>query len=172
MIELREITWDNFWAVVNLKPAESQAHYLPPTSVFMAQAYVNLKLQYNDVCFAIYNGSDVVGFTKIVFVSKGEEPFLFDEDTYYLDALMIDEKHQGRGYGKAALKQILKYIKTAPWGKVCSIKTACYQDNTNAAALYEKFGFVKTDRFIQGRQGLHVYNLMGNGSDANEHNSN
>jgi len=167
MIELREITWDNFWAVVNLKPAESQAHYLPPTSVFMAQAYVNLKFQYSDVCFAIYHNDDVVGFTKIVFVSPGEEPFLFNENTYYLDALMIDEKHQGRGYGKTALKQILAYIKTAPWGKVCSIKTACYQDNTNAAGMYEKFGFVKTDRSISRRPGLRVYSLTGNVNDAN-----
>ena len=37
MIELKEITWDNFWQVVALKPSESQREYLPSNAVFMAQ---------------------------------------------------------------------------------------------------------------------------------------
>ena len=75
MIELKEITWDNFWQIVNLKPNESQSRFLPSNAVFMAQAYVNLKSNYPDVCFALYNESEPVGFTKIVYVPTCVEPY-------------------------------------------------------------------------------------------------
>ena len=159
MVELKEITWDNFWAVVNLKTSEAQKHYLQPNSVFMAQAYVNLKFKYDDVCFAIYDDGEVVGFTKIVFVPKDEEPYNFDKDAYFIDALMIDEKFQGKGYGKLTLEQVLAFIKTEPWGKNCSIKTACYDENITAGRLYEKFGFVREDIFVLNKQGLRLYTL-------------
>ena len=157
MIELRDITWNNFWDIINLKIAEAQKDFLPSNAVFMAQAYVNLKIQHPDICFAIYCDDEAIGFTKIVFVPKNEEPFHFSEDTYYLDAMMIDEKYQGKGYGKLALKQILAFIHTKPWGDVLSVKTACYDANPLAAKLYENFGFVKTDRFISGKEGLRLY---------------
>ena len=157
MIELKDITWDNFWNIINLKTTEAQRGFLPSNAVFMAQAYVNLKIQHPDACFAIYNGDEAIGFTKIVFVSKDVEPFHFSEDTYYLDAMMIDEKYQGKGYGKLALTQILAFMHTKPWGDACSIKTACYDANPLAAKLYENFGFVKTDRFVSNKEGLRLY---------------
>ena len=46
MIELKEIMWGNFWQIINLKASESQSTYLPSNAVFMAQAYINSKLNY------------------------------------------------------------------------------------------------------------------------------
>ena len=70
---------------------------------------------------------------------------------------MIDCSHQGKGYGKSALKQILNYISTKPWGEVYAVKTACYDENIYANKMYEEFGFTKTDRFIPNKQGLRIY---------------
>lgn len=109
MIEFKEITKENFWQIVNLKLHESQREYLPSNAVFMAQAFLNLKLDYPDVCFAIYKESLPVGFTKIVYVPKCEDPYQFAENSY-----MIDHHYQGNGYGKEALNHLLKYIKTKP----------------------------------------------------------
>ena len=159
MIELREINWDNFWAVVNLKPKDTQMEFLPSNAVFMAQAYVNLKSNYPDACFAIYSDEDVVGFTKIVFVPEHEGLYHFSEDTYFIDAVMIDEKYQGRGYGRVAMEQILKFIRTEPWGKVISIKLSCYNHNTVATKMYESLGFVKTELFVLGKDGLRLYTM-------------
>jgi len=159
MIKPKNITWDNFWDVVNLKTSDFQKDFLPTNTVFMAQAYVNLKSGHPDSCFAICHNEEIVGFTKIEYVPKGLEPFDFSEDTYYLDALMIDEKHQGKGYGKLALMQILDFMKSKPWGDACSIKTACYDENSAAGRLYENFGFARTDGFISNRKGLRVYAL-------------
>ena len=157
MVTLKEITWDNLRDVIDLKTTESQKGYLPSNAVFMAQAYVNLKMQYQDACFAIYHDADLIGFTKIVFVPEHEKTFGFSEDTYFIDAMMIDEKHQGKGYGKLALPEIIAFIRIEPWGKVCSIKLSCYDGNTAAANLCGQFGFAGTDQFIPGKAGLRIY---------------
>lgn len=157
MIELKEITWENFWQIVNLKPSESQSKFLPSNAIFMAEAYVNLKFKYPDVCFALYNGSKPVGFTKIVYVPKCEEPYQFSEDSYMIDAIMIDSQHQGKGYGKASLCQVLKYIESKPLGEADSIKLLCYDDNTIAISIYEKVGFHKTDKLTNKEKRLRIY---------------
>lgn len=157
MIDLKEITWENFWKIINLKPSESQSKFLPSNAIFMAQAYVNLKFKYPDVCFALYNESKPVGFTKIVYVPKHEEPYQFSEDSYMIDAIMIDIEYQGKGYGKEALYQILKFIDSKPLGEADSIKLLCYDDNTNAISIYEKEGFYKTDKFTNKEKGLRIY---------------
>lgn len=157
MIELKEITWKNFWEVINLKPSEFQSEFLPSNAVFMAEAYVNLKFKYPDVCFALYNESEPVGFTKIVYVPKNKEPYNFTEDAYMIDAIMIDSKHQGKGYGKEAIYQVLKYIDSKPLGEADSIKLSCYDDNFIAINIYEKVGFNKTDKLLNKEKGLRVY---------------
>jgi len=157
LISLRDINWNNFWGVVNLKVSEEQKNNLPSNAVFMAQAYINLKMQYKDICFAIYYNDDLIGFTKIVFIEQNEEKFNFSEDTYYIDAIMIDEKYQGKGYGKLALSKILDFIQTEPWGKVRSVKLSCYDTNKAAINLYTQFGFVRTDIFVFGKEDLRLY---------------
>lgn len=157
MIELKEITWENFWQIINLKPSESQSIYLPTNAVFMAQAYINSKFNYPDVCFALYNESQPVGFTKIVYVPKYVEPYHFLEDSYMIDAIMIDGQHQGKGYGKEALYQVLRYIESKPLGEADSIKLSCYDDNIVAISIYERVGFSKTDRFANKEKNLYIF---------------
>lgn len=157
MIELKEITWENFWQIINLKPSESQSTYLPTNAVFMAQAYVNLKFNYPDVCFALYNESQPVGFTKIVYVPKYAEPYHFLEDSYMIDAIMIDGQHQGKGYGKEALYQVLKYIESKPLGEADSVKLSCYDDNIVAISLYKRLGFSKTNKFANKEKTLCIF---------------
>jgi len=157
MIELQEITWENFWQVINLKPSESQGKYLPSNSVFMAQAYVNLKLGYPDICFALCTKSQPVGFTKIVYVPRNVEPYYFLENSYMIDAIMIDVRYQGRGYGKEALYQVLKYVESKPFGEADSIKLLCHDDNSAAVSIYKEAGFYKTDKFSNRSEGFFIY---------------
>ena len=157
MVELREIAWENLWDIVSLKPAEKQKDFLPSNAIFMAMAYVNLKFQYPDACFAVYHEETAVGFTKIVFVEKEENQFNLSEDSYLIDALMIDEKHQGRGYGRSALEQILSFIRTKPWGSSNYIRASCYDKNIVTGKLLESVGFIRTDEFDRGKVGLRVY---------------
>ena len=51
---------------------------------------------------------------------------------------MIDSSLQGRGYGKAALKEIIQYFKTN-CADIITLSTK--ESNTNALSLYHKLGF-------------------------------
>jgi len=52
---------------------------------------------------------------------------------------MIDQRYQGKGYGKQAFNKLLKYIKT----KYKPSKIYISSSNPIAIELYKKFGFIK-----------------------------
>lgn len=63
---------------------------------------------------------------------------------YDFSQLFIDERYQGRGYGRAAVQLILDNMKKdGKYKKVC----LCYIEGNEAAKrLYESFGFYEVDR--------------------------
>ena len=133
MINLRKITEENFIDAFNLKLGEGQEKYVSHPVRSLAQAYV-----YRDQCqpFGIYNGDEMVGYVMVIYD--------YDIPEYDIWHMMIDEKHQGKGYGKAALEQVLAYIKTKPFGDSNRVTLTCNMDNTKALALYQNMGFLET----------------------------
>ena len=59
---------------------------------------------------------------------------------------MIDAAHQRKGYGKAALAQVIRYIKTKPFGPSGTVLLTYSPENQAAYALYTDFGFCPTGR--------------------------
>ena len=133
MINLRKITEENFIDAFNLKLGEGQEKYVSHPVRSLAQAYV-----YRDQCqpFGIYNDDEMVGYVMVIYD--------YDIPEYDIWHMMIDEKHQGKGYGKAALEQVLAYIKTKPFGDSNRVTLTCNMDNTKALALYQNMGFLET----------------------------
>ena len=65
-------------------------------------------------------------------------------ECYDFSQIFIDERYQGQGYGKEAIKLVLDTMKAD--GKYNKV-TLCYiEGNETAKKLYESFGFVETDR--------------------------
>ena len=61
---------------------------------------------------------------------------------------MIDEKHQGRGYGKAALSELIERLKNLP---DCDEIYAGYKPWNNVAhGLLSDFGFERTGQMYCG----------------------
>jgi len=58
--------------------------------------------------------------------------------------MMIDESKQGKGYGKEALKQVITYIKTKPFGTSDRIALTCNKENVAGLRLYRNIGFTET----------------------------
>lgn len=133
MINLRIITEENFIDAFNLKLAEGQEKYVSHPIRSLAQAYV-----YRDQCqpFGIYMDEEMVGYVMVIYD--------YDIPEYDIWHMMIDEKHQGKGYGKAALEQVLAYIKTKPFGDSSRVTLTCNKDNESALALYRHMGFRET----------------------------
>ena len=133
MINLRKITEDNFLDAFRLKLAEGQEDYVSHPIRSLTQAYV-----YRDQCqpFGIYNGDEMVGYVMVIYD--------YDIPEYDIWHMMIDASKQGEGYGSAALKQVMEYIQTKPFGDSNKVTLTCNKDNPKALKLYHRAGFVET----------------------------
>jgi diamine N-acetyltransferase len=130
-VTLREITPENFSAVINLDVAEDQKLFVAPNVKSIAQA----KIYPDSIPMAIYSGDgEPVGF-----VMYGYDP---DDKKYYLGRLMIDARHQGKGYGKAATLEVIRRMSEIEDCR--AIYLSFVPENTGAEKLYSSVGFQRT----------------------------
>ena len=132
MIHLVDIDPGN-WRL-GLKVAESQKRYVANSAVLLARAYA-----YRDQrsrAFVIYDDETPVGM--------GLYYDLPDLECYDISQIFIDERYQGRGYGRASTKLILDAMKQD--GKYSKVDLCYIEGNDAAKKLYESFGFVEIGR--------------------------
>lgn len=129
-IQLREITMDNFRECIHLNVTEDQKYLVAPNVYSLAEA----KADGVSNPLAIYNGDTMVGFIMYCF-----DP---DEGMGYIDRLMVDERYQGQGYGRAAMPEVIQRLESFPACK--RIKTSFTHANGVADALYSCLGFSRT----------------------------
>ena len=130
-VELREINKDNREKCMMLTVAEEQTQYICSNRDSLNDAAENDTVARP---FAIYVDGVMVGFTMFAFDEVYEDP----DDRYWLWRFMIDEKQQGKGYGRLALQEIIEYFKKHGANH---IKLSTKESNTIAISLYRKFGF-------------------------------
>jgi diamine N-acetyltransferase len=126
-IKLSEINEDNFHDIISLKVEK----YCASNLYSLAQA----KIFPEAIPLAIYNDDIPVGF-----IMYGLEPR--DNNEYWIDRFMIDEKYQKNGFGKKALEIIIEKIKEDKTHN--RIKISTNPENMIAINLYKKFGFNET----------------------------
>lgn len=141
MVELREITKENYDECLHLKTAESQKAFVSSTAHSLAQAWV-----YYDTAFpfAIYADNTMVGFIMLGYYEAG--------GYYTLWKFMIDEKYQNKGYGKRALRLGIAYLVNR--FQVKEIYTAYYATNRIARNLYASVGFRETGETVGNEVGM------------------
>ena len=152
MIILQPISEDNFIDVLELKASDMVA----PNSESLAEAYLSLReaidedeLPYAEIPFAILHDETVVGFAMVCF--EDGEDVNADGEIFWLSRLMIDEAHQGKGYGKAAMKLLLDFAKTSPTGIEAKYAYTSYShDNEGAAKTYASLGYEPTGQILHG----------------------
>jgi diamine N-acetyltransferase len=131
MVSLQTVDKDNWLACVALKVAEAQKDFLPSnlSSIAGAQFYPQSRSR------AIYVEDVLVGYAL----------YGIDEATglWKIFRLMIDEKFQGNGYGRAAMKVILEDIRRE---KAEVVLVRYNLENEVAGRLYESLGFKEIGR--------------------------
>ena len=136
MITLKEITsYDMLDECVGLKIKEEQQLYSNAYS--LAEAWLQQSIKEVILSpFCIYKDGIMVGFVMLIHdeAEKGLGIYRF----------MIDEKYQGKGYGKKAMKVVLEYIYNNPIFEGYSIGLDVHRDNAVAIKLYEDLGFLPT----------------------------
>jgi diamine N-acetyltransferase len=144
-ISLREITPENFSEVINLDVAADQKHFVAPNVKSIAQA----KVYPTAVPLAIYHEDELVGFVMYAYDA--------DENRYYLVRLMIDQKHQRRGYGRAATLKVIERMRKITDCR--AIYLSFVPENTGAEKLYSSLGFEKTGQTDQSGEIVMRLNL-------------
>ena len=69
-----------------------------------------------------------------------------DDGNHWIYRLMIDARHQGKGYGVKALAALLEHMAGIP--ECGNIYLGVYPENTRAHALYHRFGFRETGMML------------------------
>ena len=106
-ITLEPINDNNRDAVLALSVREDQP-FVAPNDVSLRQAEeANAEDPGTARPFAIYADDRLVGFCMFAFAPEARDP----EDRYWLWRFMIDKNEQDKGYGQAALAEIIRYFK-------------------------------------------------------------
>ncbi len=132
--EVREVGKDDLIALVRLKVDASQEGFVAPNAVSFAQAaYEPLGRP-----LGLYARGEAVGFL-LLFDAKHdlEDP----SDALGVWRLMIDAKHQRKGYGRLALEWVKEEGRRLG---VAQIALSHVDADGHAGAFYEKLGFVYT----------------------------
>ena len=133
-IELVDLTEDNIKQCLELKVARNQMQYIASNEASWETAKENEKVARP---FAICCDGNMVGFAMFAFDEEYENP----DDRFWLWRFMIDEKHQGNGYGTAALQVIIQYFREHG---ASNIRLSTKETNTTALSVYRKAGFRDT----------------------------
>lgn len=130
-ISLRDVNAENWEEVIELEVTDEQEDYLASNLYSLAESKYNPYA----VPMAIYAGKRMVGFLMYESLTDDGEPH-----AYSLYRFMIDERYQGKGYGRASLLALLKHIGKRDT-RLTRI-TVCYEpENTPAKKLYASLGF-------------------------------
>ena len=146
MLRLEKIHGQNVWDILRLKVAENQRHFVSSNDRSIIEAYTTIAGNGYAFPFGIYDDDTPVGFLMIGF---GTDDYWDDAPpiaagNYNLWRLMIDEKHQKKGYGREAVKLALDFINTLPCGKAEYCWLSYEPENEVARRLYHSFGFEET----------------------------
>ena len=146
MVRLVPISGETVRDILKLQVLESQRNFVAPNDMSLIEAYIALSHRGQAFPFGIYDGDVPVGFCMIGYGADDDwkDAPAVARDNYNLWRLMIDRRHQGKGYGRAAMERILAFIAGEPCGPADFCWLSYEPENTAAAALYASFGFRET----------------------------
>ena len=145
MIELRKVGHGNWLQCIELAVSDEQRRFVNPNIFSLAEAYVHsdanrdeAEAYYRCIPFAIYCGVELVGFAMITY-EKEHDPD--GQPAYEIYRLMIDNDHQGKGYGKAAVRLLLDHIRTFPCGRAEIVYAVWRPENRASENMFLRSGF-------------------------------
>ena len=146
-VELRDVITDaDRAAALALEVGPGQDRFVAGVeqSIRDAISYAHAKPRY----WTVHDGDAVVGF---VMLSDGVAPEVVATDPhmvspYFLWRLLIDHRHQRRGYGTAALDALVAYVRGRP--DADALYTSAVPGEGSPQPFYERYGFVPTDDIV------------------------
>jgi diamine N-acetyltransferase len=150
---LEPIDRTNYRKLFNMQLRPEQIPFVTPPRWTLARCYVRLfGDRFEHLPHLIRAGDEVAGYVTTVCDAHSSY-------NYWIDDIMIDAEHQGKGFGRAAMVATLKMI-VARYPRCKAVQLTCFRSNTNAAALYVSLGFEPTGR-VDEEFGEPNYKLSG-----------
>lgn len=160
MLHLERINRKNVWDILKLRVAALQESFVAANDVSIIEAYMATAANGHAFPMGVYDDKTPVGFLMIGYDADEDwdDAPEIARGNYNLWRLMIDEVHQQKGYGKAAVQLALDFIRTLPCGKAEYCWLSYEPENEVARKLYRSFGFAETGE-MDGEERIAVLKL-------------
>lgn len=139
-VTLREVTNENRRAVLALRVAAAQERYVGTVAEAFADAeeFPEGRPWYR----AIYVADQPVGFLMLSWNATPDPPRIIGP--WFLWKLLIDERHQRRGYGRDAVTLVANILRA---NEAAELLTSCVPADDGPEPFYRRIGFTPTGEF-------------------------
>ena len=156
-LEFRGINKVNFYDVCMLDVNDEDKEFVASNKMSLAEAYLFKTMGAYVLPIAIYRNRVPIGFTMITKGNIGDNIKGEYINNYCVLRMMIEAKHQNKGLGKLALKQLIEIIKSISVNETF-IWVSTEEKNAKAIHVYEMNGFKKTKDYC-GEEIILKYDL-------------
>ena len=143
-LSIRPVTTDNWLALIKLQVREDQRDFVASNVFSIAQAQFgdNYEGHWDLHPFGIYDNDEPVGF--LMFGYNFEHP----RYQAFILRLMVDEKYQGKGFGRFGMEKLLEAFRVEE--RVREVGISYDPQNEAARKLYASLGFVEPGEIVEG----------------------
>jgi diamine N-acetyltransferase len=146
-LSIRPVTKNNWLEIAKLKVHDAQSHFVASNVYSIAEAQFGFdesdgKGHWDMYPHGIYDGDAPVGFLMYGY------NFSYPGFQAYIMRLMVDEKHQAKGYGYFGMKSMLDIFRADP--RIAAVGISYEPNNEVARKLYERIGFIETGEMLDG----------------------
>jgi diamine N-acetyltransferase len=144
MPEIHAVTKDNWKELTRLKVREDQTHFVASNLYSIAESQFGDEYEghWDLYPFGIYDGETPVGF--LMYGYNFEHP----KQQAFIIRLMVDEKHQGKGYGRFGMQRMLEIFRAEE--RIRCVGISYEPENEAARKLYASLGFEETGEVVGG----------------------
>lgn len=143
-VELRPVSAENWRALIKLKLRDGQNHFVASNLYSIAEAQFGYESEghWDFYPFGAYVENEPVGFVMYC--------YNFGHPRYqsFIARLMVDEKFQGRGYGREIMNEVLNTFRADT--RVKSVGISYEPENEVARKLYASLGFIEPGEMMEG----------------------
>ena len=151
-VTLQPITGENWNALIKLKVRDDQANFVASNLYSIAESQFGFEDEghWDYYPFGAYVGDDPIGFVMYC--------FNYDHSRFqaFVMRLMVDEKFQGKGYGREIMQQVLDVFRANE--QIKNVGLSYEPHNEVGQKVYAGLGFFEPGELLEGET-LAVLNL-------------
>lgn len=144
-LSIQPVTKSNWQALTKLEVRADQKNFVAPNVYSILESHYGYDEpdgsgHWDMFPYGIYDGEAPVGFFMYGYNFSNQE---FEA---FIIRLMVDQSHQGRGYGKFGMQQMLDIFGQDE--RICNVGISYEPDNEVARKLYASLGFVEPGKML------------------------